>query len=146
MSRLEQRRKLLLPQVNAGVPEADPSEHAGQVHAGARLQVLGVAHSPGRRRESAAGSGPRPSEPLPFHELGHHPEGVAGPHVTDGVAALVGGAGQGVGGAGAPLVVGEGGVRLQGVAERRKQAFTANMPLILKGADRKLTRARQSRC
>lgn len=59
VSRLESQ--LLLPQVNAGVPEADPSEHASQVHAGARLQVLGVAHGSGRSLESAGGSGSRPA-------------------------------------------------------------------------------------
>lgn len=56
---------------------------------------------------------------LPFHVLGHHVEGVAGPHVTDGVAALVRGPVDGVGGAGAPLVVGQGGVRLQSMTEAR---------------------------
>lgn len=40
---------------------------------------------------------------------------MAGPHVADGVAALVRRAVEGVGGAGAPLVVGQGGVRLQSV-------------------------------
>lgn len=40
----EQQQGLFLPQVNAGVPEADAGEHAGQVHAGARLQILGVTH------------------------------------------------------------------------------------------------------
>lgn len=42
---------------------------------------------------------------------------MAGPNVTDGVAALVGGAVEGVGWAGAPLVVGQRGVRLQSVTE-----------------------------
>lgn len=41
---------------------------------------------------------------------------MARPHIADGVAALVGGAVDGVGGAGAPLAVGQGSVRLQGVA------------------------------
>lgn len=54
---------------------------------------------------------------LPFHELGHDVEGVASPDVTDGVAALVGGAVDGVGGAGGPLVVGQRRVGLQGVTE-----------------------------
>lgn len=45
---------------------------------------------------------------------------VAGPDVADGVASLVGGAGDGVGGAGTPLVVREGGVRLQGVTAANK--------------------------
>lgn len=58
---------------------------------------------------------------LPFHVLGDHSEGVARPHVTDGVAALVGGAAEGVGGAGAPLVVGKGGVRLQSVTETEQR-------------------------
>lgn len=67
---------------------------------------------------------------LPFHVLGDHSEGVERPHVTDGVAALVGGAAEGVGGAGAPLVVGKGGVRLQSVAETQdrlseKQDFSS---------------------
>lgn len=52
---------------------------------------------------------------LPFHVLGDHVECVAGPDVTDGVAALVGGAADGVGGAGAALVVRQSGVRLQSV-------------------------------
>lgn len=54
---------------------------------------------------------------LPLHVLGDHVECVAGPDVADGVAALVGGAVDGVGGAGAPLVVGQSGVRLQSVTE-----------------------------
>lgn len=41
---------------------------------------------------------------------------MARPHIADGVAALVGGAVDGVGWAGAPLAVGQGSVRLQGVA------------------------------
>lgn len=57
---------------------------------------------------------------LPFHVLGDHVEGVAGPHVTDGVAALVRRAVEGVGGAGAALVVGQGRVRLQSVTETEK--------------------------
>lgn len=57
---------------------------------------------------------------LPFHVLGDHVEGVAGPHVADGVAALVGRAVDGVGGAGAPLVVGQSGVRLQSMTEGNK--------------------------
>lgn len=40
---------LLLPQVNSGVSEADAGKHASQVHAGPRLQVLGVAHGSGTR-------------------------------------------------------------------------------------------------
>lgn len=58
---------------------------------------------------------------LPFHVLGNHVEGVAGPDVTDGVAALVGGAVDGVGGAGAPLIVGQSGVRLQSMTEAKKK-------------------------
>lgn len=53
---------------------------------------------------------------LPLHVLGHHTEGMAGPDVTDGVAALVGGPVDGVGGAGRPLAVGQGGVGLQSMA------------------------------
>ena len=49
---------------------------------------------------------------------------MAGPDVTDGVAALVGGAVDGVGGAGAPLVVGQRGVRLQSVADGHKAAVS----------------------
>lgn len=41
---------------------------------------------------------------------------MARPHIADGVAALVGGAVDGVGGAGAPLAVGQGSVGLQGMA------------------------------
>lgn len=59
---------------------------------------------------------------LPFHVLGDHIEGVTGPHITNGVAALVGGSVDGVGGARAPLVVGESGVRLQSMAEGNKAA------------------------
>lgn len=58
---------------------------------------------------------------LPFHVLGNHFEGVAGPYITDGVAALIGRAVEGVGWAGAPLVVGQGGVRLQSVTEMEKR-------------------------
>lgn len=57
---------------------------------------------------------------LPFHVLGDHVEGVAGPDIANGVAALVGGAVDGVGGAGAPLVVGQSGVRLQSMTEENK--------------------------
>lgn len=57
----------------------------------------------------------------PFHVLGDHSEGVAGPYITDGVAALVGRAVEGVGWAGAPLVVGQGGVRLQSVTEIERE-------------------------
>lgn len=53
---------------------------------------------------------------LPFHVFGDHVESVSGPDVTDGVAALVGGAVDGVGRAGLSHVVGQGGVGLQGVA------------------------------
>lgn len=35
---------MFLPQVNSSVAEADAGEHTSQVHAGACLQVLGVAH------------------------------------------------------------------------------------------------------
>lgn len=47
---------------------------------------------------------------VPFHVLGDHVESMAGPDITDGVTALVGRAVDGVCGAGAPLVVGQGGV------------------------------------
>lgn len=53
-------RALLLPQVNSSVPEADPGEHASQVHAGARLQVLGVAHGSGMSPSSAETLASRP--------------------------------------------------------------------------------------
>lgn len=43
--------------MDAGVPEADAGKYAGQVHAGARLQVLGVAHGSGRRGLSAGEGG-----------------------------------------------------------------------------------------
>lgn len=59
---------------------------------------------------------------LPFHVLGNHIEGMTGPHITNGVAALVGRPVDGVGGARAPLVVGESGVRLQSMAEGNKTA------------------------
>lgn len=45
---------------------------------------------------------------------------MARPHIADGVAALVGGAVDGIGGAGTPLAVGEGSVGLQGVAAREQ--------------------------
>lgn len=85
---------------------------------------------------------------VPFHVLGNHLEGVAGPHVTDGVAALVRRAVEGVGWAGAPLVVGQGGVRLQSVTEREERGTNSQerRRFLLKGADRKLTTAHRSRC
>ena len=53
---------------------------------------------------------------LPFHVFCDHVEGVSGPDVAYRVAALVGGAVDGVGWAGLSHVVGKGGVGLQGVA------------------------------
>lgn len=61
---------------------------------------------------------------------------MAGPHVADGVAALVRGTVDGVGGAGAPLVIGKGGVRLQSVAEaERRDRVTAGDGQVLGGGD-----------
>lgn len=113
--------------MNSGISEADAGKHAGQVHAGPRLQVLGVPHSSGISPLSGTFLLRSPPQMhLPFHVVGHHPEGVAGPHVADGVAALVRGTVDGVGGAGAPLVIRKGGVRLQSVAEaERRDRFTA---------------------
>lgn len=55
---------------------------------------------------------------------------MAGPHVTDGVTALVGGAVDGVGGAGRPLVVGQSGVRLQSVTEGGKHTRVNNIHVL----------------
>lgn len=66
----------------------------------------------------------------PFHELCDHVKGVAGPDVADGVAALVGRAVDGVGGAGAPLIVWQSGVRLESVTERNiKHLFIKNIQI-----------------
>lgn len=57
----------------------------------------------------------------PFQVLGDNSQSVQSPDVADGVAALVGRALDGVGGAGAALVVRESSVRLQGMANRKME-------------------------
>lgn len=42
---LQEISVLVLPQMNPGIPKANPGKHAGQVHAGTSLQVLRVSHS-----------------------------------------------------------------------------------------------------
>lgn len=53
----------------------------------------------------------------PLEELLHDPEGVLGPDVRDGIAALICGPEEGVGRPGRPLRVVNSRERLQGVAE-----------------------------
>lgn len=90
---------------------------------GSRTALEGV------RNEPEVPAPPQAPASLPFHVLGDHSEGVARPHVADGVAALVGGAAERVGGAGAPLVVGKGGVRLQGVTATTEAGTKAGLLL-----------------
>lgn len=77
---------------------------------------------------------------LPFQVLGDNSQSVQSPDIADGVAALVGGAVDGVGRAGTALVVREGSVRFQGMADREIQK------LIIEGGDLHFTGLLSSEC
>lgn len=58
---------------------------------------------------------------LPFQVLGDNAQSVQSPDVADGVAALVGWAVNGIGGAGTALVVRESSVGFQGMTNRKME-------------------------
>ena len=60
---------------------------------------------------------------LPFEVLGHDPDGVKWPHITDGVATLVGGPKFRIGGARGALSIGQRRVGLQGMAAGRMMNY-----------------------
>lgn len=68
---------------------------------------------------------------VPLQILGNDPQRMDCPDVADGVAALVGWPSDGAGRAGAPHVVGEGRVGLQGVADEEYLKYTVESILFL---------------
>ena len=87
-----------MTQVNSGISEPNSGKGAGKMHLRPRLHIVW-------------------GKDGPLEVFLDDPQGVFGPDIRYGVAALVGGAVEWVGGARGPLGVVDGGVRLEGVAE-----------------------------